>query len=95
MSSYNRAIRHHAFHIGIIAEIVKQVIEDTMFTPASEALVDTVPVAIFRRQQAPLGTASEHPKRTFDETTALFFLADVDTRMVSQELDDLVPLVIS
>ena len=95
MGAHHRAVRHHTFHIGIIAEIVKQVIEHTMFTPASEAFVNTVPFTVVRRQQAPLRTAPEHPQRRFDESSALFFLAHIDTRVVAKELNDLDPLVIS
>jgi hypothetical protein len=95
MSAHNRTVRHHAFHIGVIAEIVKQVIENTMFTPASETFVNTVPFAVFLRQQSPLSTAPEHPKRRFDESSALFFLTYIDTWVVAQKLDDLLPLVIA
>ena len=95
MGTHNRTIRHHALHIGVIAEIVKHLVENTMVTPAREPFVNAIPFAVFLRQQAPLRPASEHPQGGFDETTAGSFLPHVYTRMVTQKVDDLVPLVIS
>jgi hypothetical protein len=65
-----------------------------MITPASIPFVDTVPFAILCWQEPPLSTASENPEDGFNKAAALGFLTDVDTRLIAQELDDFLPLVI-
>ena len=94
MGAHDRAVRHHTFHVDVIAEVVKHRVKDSIFTPTSETFVDTVPFTVFFGQQSPLSPALEHPQRRFHETPTVFFLADVSARMVAHELDDL-PLGIS
>jgi hypothetical protein len=94
MGTHCGAVRHDAFHVRIITEVGKQGIKDTMITPASIAFVDAIPFAILCWQEPPLRTTSKYPEDAFDEAAALVFITDVDARLVAQELDYLLPLVI-
>ena len=66
-----------------------------MVTPAGEAFVDTIPVAVLVRQVSPLGAGSQDPQARFQEAATLIFLAHVDTWLVAQKPDYLLPLVIA
>jgi hypothetical protein len=95
MRSYNRAVRHDAFHVRIIVEVGEQVVKNTGVTPASEALVYTVPLAVFGRKSAPLCAGTQHPKGCFDKAATMFFITNIDTRMFLQKRQNPLPLVIS
>lgn len=58
-------------------------------TPADKALIHAVPVAVFSRQQAPLGSAAGVPQHPFDKSPALSFLPDIQLRAGPQEGQDL------
>ena len=95
MRPHDSAVRHHALHVGVVAEVVEQISQDTMVTPAGKAFVDTIPVAILVRQVSPLGAGSQDPQARFQEAAALIFLAHVDSRLVAQKQHYLLPLVIA
>jgi len=95
MGSYNGAVWHYAFHIRIIIEICKHVIEDTSVTPTSIPFVDTIPLAILDWQHPPLGTCTQNPESGFDKATAFRFIANVNAWMFLQEWQEFLPLVIS
>lgn len=95
MRPYNGAIRQDAFHVRIIVEEGKHVVKDASITPTSEALVHTVPLAVFSWQGAPLGPGTQHPEGCFDKATTLCLVTDIDSRMFPQKRQYLLPLVIS
>jgi len=92
---HDRAVRHHALHVGIVIEVVEQLGENTMITPPGEAFVDTVPVSVLCRQVSPLGAGPQDPQTCFQKAATLIFFAHVDTGLVAQKPNYLLPLVVA
>src|SRR5215510_4545860 len=70
-------------------------LKDPSGAPPGEALVDAVPVAVVRWQEAPLGTASGDPQDGGQEVAAFALRADIDFRAGPEERENLHPLSIS
>jgi hypothetical protein len=64
-------------HIRVIDKMLAHPIPDAMVTPASNTLVDAIPVAVLLRQQAPVSTAPGYPEDGFDKAAAISLLAHV------------------
>jgi hypothetical protein len=95
MSADNRAVYHSAFHIRIIGKMSQHSFPNPGFTPAHEAFLDTVPIAILHRQQTPLRSTSAHPFHRLDKAaTGLLVLAEIRIRVFSQEIPHLLPLFV-
>lgn len=95
MGAYNSAVDDQVFHIWVVNEMLMHPFPDSLVTPACEALIDAVPVAVVLWQKSPLGTAASHPEYGFDKPMALGFLTDVKVCTGMQELKDFGPLVVT
>ncbi len=95
MGSHDGAIDDQMLHIRVIGKMLMHLGPNTVVVPASKALVDTIPVAVLFRQQAPLGTAAGYPQYGFDKAPALTFLSYVSSGTVLQEIKHFLPLVVS
>ena len=74
--------------------MLMHIFPDIMVTPAGKAFVNTVPIAIFLRQEAPLRSAAGYPEHAFDEKTAIGFFSSVCSGMILQEGVDFLPLFV-
>ena len=95
MGTYHAAVQEHIFHLGVVGKVLMHILPDFMLALAGKTLIDAVPVAIFFRQEAPLGAAAGDPEHAFDEKTANGFFPGIDQGMVLQEKEDFFPLVVS
>jgi hypothetical protein len=59
--------------------------------PSGKALVDTIPIAIGRWQQAPLGTAARDPEEGFEKAPNFVFVANVDAGTGFEKAIDFLP----
>jgi hypothetical protein len=89
------AIQDEMLHIRVIGQMLVHACPDIFVAPAGKAFVDTVPVAILRRQQPPLGAAAGDPENSFEKATALGFLAHVHAWTGTQKRKDFQPLIIA
>src|SRR5210317_1455346 len=95
MRANNGAVNQTILHIRVVSKVVQHPFPNALVTPASISLVDRVPIAIFRGQQAPLGTTSTHPEYRYHKTTTGgLILVNIDTRVINQEVTYLCPLII-
>jgi hypothetical protein len=83
MGTHNRAIHHAILHVGIITKVPKHPFPYALVTPASKALVDTIPLPILGGQQAPLCAAATYPHYGFDETAALGLASHIGIRVLA------------
>jgi hypothetical protein len=77
MSTDDRAVNKQILHVRIIDEMLVHLFPDFVIAPSCISFVDTVPFAIRRWQQSPLGTASGDPEHSFDKPSAVGFLANI------------------
>ena len=80
MGTNHGAINDEVFHISVMDEVLMHSIPDTLHAPAGEPLVDTVPSAILRWEQSPLGTRPRDPHDTFDKAAAISFVPHIHIR---------------
>ena len=80
MGTNHGAINDEVFHISVMDEVLMHSIPDTLHAPADEPLVDTVPSAILRWEQSPLGTGPRDPHDTFDKAAAISFVPHIHIR---------------
>ena len=80
MGTNHGAINDEVFHISVMDEVLMHSIPDTLHAPAGEPLVDTVPSAILRWEQSPLGTGPRDPHDTFDKAAAISFVPHIHIR---------------
>jgi hypothetical protein len=85
MSAHNRAVEDAVFHVGVISEVLKHALPDTLVAPAGEAFVDTIPVAILGWEEAPLGSAPVDPEHGFEKAAAGSLIASVGMRVGAQK----------
>ena len=76
------AIQDQVLHVGVIGKMLMHIFPNPMIAPARKALVDTIPVAVLFRKQAPLGSAAGDPQHSFQEKTAVSLLAGIGSRVV-------------
>lgn len=94
MSANDGAINEQVFEIWISGAKLMQLLEDASLSPASEAFIDGVPVAILVREQSPLSTAARNPEDSRKEAATLPLRADVNLRARAQEGQNLLPPLI-
>lgn len=95
MGAHDGTIDEQVFHVWIVNEMLMHPFPDSLITPASEALIDAIPVAVAFWQKSPLGTAAGHPEHCFDKPAAVAFLTNVHLWAGTQKLKDFQPLVVS
>ena len=96
MCSDHGAIDDEIFHIGVVSKMLMHIFPDFVIAPAAgKTLVNTIPFAVFIRQQAPLRSAASNPEHAFNEKAAVGFFPGICTGMFFQESIDLFPLVVS
>ena len=74
--------------------MLKQLFKDPEVAPTDEAFIDGVPVAILAWQESPLRAATSNPQDSFEETTAITSGSEPYVCAVSQNGQNLLPLVI-
>ncbi len=89
------AIRNQRFHVWLVSEVSEELPPNPALFPTGEAFVDTIPVAIFGREQTPARTTPGHPEYRFDEASGLEFIPDIEVGTELQERIDALPSVIS
>ena len=95
MGAHDGAIDDQIFHVRVVNEMLMHPFPDSFVAPASEALVDAVPVTVALWQKPPLRTAASHPDYGFDKPAAVGFLTDIQIWTGVQELKDFGPLVVT
>ena len=85
MRSHHRAVHQNISHIGIIIQDFMQILPHAVVAPTGIALVDAVSVAIFLRQEAPLGAAAQNPQHTFHKSSAGLFPAGIGAWVAAQK----------
>ena len=85
MGADDRAVQDEMFHVSVLGKVLQHRFPDARITPACEALVDAVPLAVFLWQHAPLSAAAVQLEDSLDEETAFGFLTNIDMRMRSKE----------
>ena len=89
VSAHDSAVNNHAFHVDILGEVTVHPLPDTFVRPSHETLVYSVPLAIIRWKESPLGARACDPKNGFDESPALRFVAHVDIWAITKETENL------
>lgn len=87
MSADDRAVDDEVFHVRIVSKVLQHRFPDAGITPASEAFVDAVPLAVLLRQHTPLRATAVQPENGLDKKAAFGFMTDIDIRMRSKECD--------
>ena len=95
MSPDDGAIEDQVLHIRVIGEMLVHLCPYIVVIPARKAFVDAIPVPVFLRQPAPLGSGPGNPQHPFDEAPTLTFLSHIGPRTVFQELEYFLPLIVS
>ena len=67
MSTYNGAVDHRIFVVGLSSEMLENLLPDARFGPSTEALMHILPIAAAFRQIAPRHTGSITIQHCFDE----------------------------
>ena len=65
--SHNRCIHHDVFHVRLIADRVKHLLENVDFDPVAKPFEDGVPLAKLRWQISPRAPCSCNPKHCFQK----------------------------
>ena len=95
MSANDRAINEQVFEVRISGAKLMQLLEDAGFSPAGEAFIDRIPIAVCFGQQTPLRAAARNPKDGGEEAPTLPLRADVNLAAGAKEGQDLLPLLIA
>jgi len=82
------------FHIWIIGEVREHALPHTLLTPAGEAFVDTIPVAILTGEEAPLGSRAINPQHGFEEATAGGIISNIDMGVTPKKCPQFGPVVV-
>lgn len=88
------ATQDQVLHIGVIGNMLMHIFPDPMVAPACNALVDAIPVTVLFRQQSPLCSTAGDPQHSFQEKTAVRFLASMGSWVALQVWIDIVPLIL-
>ena len=65
-------IDHEPFEIRLVDDSFEQLFSDAFFSPATEAAVRVLPVAILRRQIAPWSPTAENPDNGIEKEAVIF-----------------------
>ena len=85
MGAHSSAVGHDGCHVGVLGELSEHIRPHTVLFPAGVALEDTVPLAKIVWQFTPLGAGAQNPVNCFNETSTLFLLPSIGTRVTLQE----------
>ncbi len=95
MGTDNRAVQHAMLHIWVVGKVGQHPLPHPLIAPAREPFVDTIPVAVFRRQEPPLSSTAVDPEDGFHETaTRLLVGPNVGMSVIAQKRSDLRPLFV-
>ena len=94
MGAYSSAVGHHRCHVWVLGELFEHISPNTVLFPACEALEYTVPLSISVRQFTPLGAGAQNPVNCLNETSTLFLLPCVGTRVSLQKRIQFLPLMV-
>ena len=81
MSANNGRVNEQMLHVGVTGKRLMKLLEDALATPPREPLIDSVPVAILRRQESPLRAAASDPEHGFEKLAAILLWPDIGVRM--------------
>jgi len=95
MRPHHRAVQDQVLPIRVIRDMGQHVAPDALVTPACEALIDAIPVAVVWRQIPPGCPRAIDPEHRFNEASAVHLGAEVHLRTVFQKGTYVLPLVIA
>jgi hypothetical protein len=78
MGANDGAIQDQPFQVGFTHELLMHRCPNAALVPAGKAFVNTIPVAVFFGQQAPLRTAAGHLEDRFQELPRRRLIPDIN-----------------
>lgn len=72
MGAHQAGIEHEIFVAAILGKHCKDALPHTGFSPAREALMDALPLAISLRKIAPARPRTDHPQHPVNEHAIIF-----------------------
>ena len=94
MGAHSCAVGHDGCHVRVLSELFEHIRPNTVLFPACVALEDAVPLAKFVWQFTPLGAGAQNPVNCLNETSTLFLLPCIGTRVTLQECVKFLPLIV-
>ncbi len=94
MGADNRTVEDAMFHVWVEGEVLKHTLPNTFVTPAGEAFVDAIPVAIRGGQEAPLCARSVDSQHGFQEAAAGCLIANVSMWVAPQKGPQFGPVLV-
>jgi len=89
------AVDYPVFQVWIVRKMYQHPLPNTLLAPPRKPFVDSVPMAVLDRQQAPLGTTAAYPDHALDKTaTVVFVFSNISMWVASQEVPNLHPLIV-
>lgn len=67
MGSHDGRVDHEVLVVGVVCEDLEYLFPDSRLRPASETLVDALPVAVAFGHMAPVRSATQNPQHSIDE----------------------------
>ena len=92
MGAHSSTVGYDGCHVRVLSELFEHVCPNTVLFPAGVALEDTVPLAKMLWQFTPLGAGVQNPVNCLNETSTLFLLPCIGTRVTVQECVKFLPL---
>ena len=92
MDPNNGGIQHDVGAVGVRHQHLEDSLPDPSLGPASEPLVDTLPVPILGRQVFPVSAAAQYPQHAIDEIAVVLGSDSHPSRAPGQKSFDLAPL---
>ena len=94
MGAYSCAVGHDFCHVRVLGELFEHVGPNAALFPACVALENAVPLTMSGWQFTPLGAGAQYPVNCLNETTTLFLLPRIGTRVSLQKGVQLLPLIV-
>ena len=94
MGAHSCAVGHDGCHVRFLGELFEHIRPNTVLFPACVALEDAVPLAKIVWQFTPLRTGAQNPVNCLNETSTLFLLPCIGTRVGVQECVKFLPLIV-
>ena len=94
MSANDGAINEQVFEVWISGAKLMQLLEEAGIGPAGKTFIDSIPIAVLFREQAPLCTRARNPEDGRKEAATLPLRADVNLAARAKEGQKLLPLLI-
>ena len=89
----HRAVDDEIFHVRRVGEMLMQQFPDTPVGPAVKPFVDAVPILVPGWEESPLGPGAVDPQDGLYETSAFFFLTNIQVSAAPREIENPSPLL--